>query len=322
MKDKVKNGLEIISIVVPAIITICSTILDKILDVEVWHILSIVFTMMTLLFSIIILMINIRKAKIYQKTISNLNQAIDFCCDGKRYLSNDAIVEFVKEDLSYKISICKKYEILSLHINYYSIYISCDKYPEDTRKSNCFYENQNEIWKNLNLQVSMVVEKNGKKSTFYNIYFEKVKEQSNHIYFKVFYKQKINNQLVEMAINEGDIVSITYSFKASAKYWGSYINRPIDFNKATTTVSFFGNYPKEDFTVITIDLNGNAKKIDHYKVDYDRNNTIIILPTASLSMNELKNCHFRIYWDANKIFDTTNLNSYFIGPTDPIWKMD
>lgn len=320
-KDGIKNCLEIVSIVVPAVITILSTILDNILKVEIWNILSIVFTVLTLIFAVVVVIINIHKECQHKKIISELRQVVDICCDGKKYLSNDATVEFIKESFSYKITICKKFELLSMDANYYPVRISCDKYPEDLVKSTAFYKEQKDIWKDLNFQVSMVVGNNEKVVRYDNIYFETVLEQNNHIYFKVFYKQLVDNQTIDIPIKQGDVVSIVYSLIVSSLYWGSYINRPVDINKADTSVSFVGNLPEDLFTVITIDLNGTARQVLGYDFKNDGEKTVFILPTKQLSVNEIKNCHFRIYWDANKIFNTDNLNSKFVGPIDPIWKL-
>ena len=320
-KDRIKNALEIISIVVPAIITILSTILDKILKVEILNILSLVFTTITLVFAVIVVIINICKENQHKKTIGELRQLVDICCDGKKYLSNDATVEFIKNDLSYKITICKKYEILSLDRNYYPLSIGCDKHPEDLAKSTAFYENQKDIWKDIDLHVSMIVDDDECCKRYDNMYFEVSREQNNHIYFQVFYQQIINNQQVNIPVKKGDRVTIIYTFVGSTRYWGSYINRPIDINRASTTVTFMGEFPDTFFTIITIDLNGNAKRVNGCEIKREVGKTIIKLPTRHLSMEEIKGSHFRIYWDANSIFGATDLNSQFVGPIDPIWRI-
>ena len=127
------------------------------LNDNIWHILSIIFVIITVICSFSLLIINIKKEKKYIATIQKLNNTIDYYCEGKKCTANDVTVEFLRENLSYRISICKKFEILSLDRPFISYHLHCDKYPEDAAKSQEYYSDKNNIWDNIKLQVSMVV---------------------------------------------------------------------------------------------------------------------------------------------------------------------
>ena len=317
-KEKIKSTIEILAIALPALVTIISVILEKVSSKEHWDLITLIFTLITLVCSFIVLGFSIVKDKNNKKMIKELKDAIDYYCEGKRFISDETNVEFLKDEESYKISIKKKFEVLSLENDFYPFYISCDKFPENANDSAEFYKNQCGIWNNINLKASISVERNGKVRYYDNIYYEKVREENNHIYFKVYYQQIKQNQRLAFSVEEGDIVTISYSFVASTLYWGSYINRKINFHGTETVVNLLG-VQKDMCTVLIIDMDGKAERVENFEVTEECNNLRILLP-KDLPLSIIKRCFFRVYWDANSIFGKDNLNSCFVGAVDPFLK--
>lgn len=317
-KDTIKTYVEIVAIALPAVVTIFATVYESISSKEVWSVVSLVFTIVTLVCSFVVLGLNISKDKQNQKTIKRLNDTIDYYCDGRRLLSNIATIEFLSEKLAYSITISKTFEVLSVDNNSYSFYISCDKYPESLIKSNEFYSNKDDIWIGLNMKVIITIGKGKDKRTYDNVRFVVTKEERNNISFTIFYQQLKESQPILIPIKVGDIMNITYSFTADTQFWGSYINRKIDFFGATTTVNLNG-IKDNQYAILLVDMEGKATEMTGCRVTKEKGNVHIQFPQYD-SLNVLKKSFFRIYWDADKIFGTKNLNSHFIGSVDPFWR--
>ena len=315
-EETVKNVVEIIAIVLPAGVTICAIILEKIYITEkIWAIIRLIFTLITMVCSLIILCVNELKEKKYRHALKQYRDLLDYYCDGKRFMLDEAQIDFLKDKLAYKITIKKKYEVLSLENLFYSFSICCDKHPESIRDSIEYYNNQSGIWSDMDLHVCIAIERNGETRTYNDIYFEKEKEESNHIFFKAYYQTVQDDQRIGFSVKINDIITITYSFIGKTQYWGSYINRKINFNKADTVVKLL-NTDNVLYRALIIDMDGQASEVEGCKQKKEGDYLIIKLP-QNLPMNRIKRSFFRIYWDANSIFKQDDLNSPFIGQGDP-----
>ena len=62
-KEKIKSTIEILAIALPALVTIISVILEKVSSKEHWDLITLIFTLITLVCSFIVLGFSIVKDK-------------------------------------------------------------------------------------------------------------------------------------------------------------------------------------------------------------------------------------------------------------------
>lgn len=319
LKEKIKNWIEILAITLPAVATIASVILENTSAEEVWSIVTIIFTLITLVCAFVVLAFSVAKDKSNKQLKKEMRELIDYYCEGKRFISDNVSIDFLKKESAYKITITKKFEVLSLENGYYSFFISCDKHPESISESTTFYKSCRGIWDAINLKVNISVDRNKMSKKYENIYWEKIREEMNHIHFKAYFQQVKNGQRVAFSVKPGDVVTITYSFVAKTQYWGSYINRKIHFHGTETSVDLIG-IKQNMCTVLIIDMDGRAEVLEGCKMTEQDNVLRIVFP-SNLPLSKVKTCFFRVYWDANSIFDNDGLNSCFVGASDPFLKI-
>ena len=109
IKEKWMNRLLVLSIALPAIVNIVSTILEKIFSKKDWGIVSNIFTIITLVCAFVVLGFDFSKERKYKDIVEELKQTIDYYCGGKRLIADEATITFLKDRLSYKIDIKKKF---------------------------------------------------------------------------------------------------------------------------------------------------------------------------------------------------------------------
>lgn len=307
--------------IVPAVCTIITAIGSTFNNVsQAWFIATIVLAFLTMIFSIIGIIINhIQNKKTivcHKQQQAALSDLETFVCDGRKTIEDNTYISFDVPNKAYKITVVKKYEILDLSKPYYIIRLHCDKFLGNGNESKKYYEENPVDWDNIELNISLSVKrKNGEHEEYRNIRFVEIERIANNYFFaKVEYAEQLpSGQVAQIPIALGDIISITYSFNISTKFWGNYIERRFSFFKEAVNVYFqkTHGFNINDLDITYVNTYGTIRKVpaNTYKFIEQGIFYKLELPVKSENLLESKDSLYRIMWNANAIFNCSNLNT-------------
>lgn len=330
MKNDKLTIIMIISTIVPIIGTLATGIGTLINNESlVWKIIFLCLAFITALAGIISLLISLNNERKIKATLSENKNQVDlykkdyedlliFTMDGKKYLSNEAFISVDKNLNTYFIRVRKKFEIMSTDFDYYMINMFCDKFLGNKELSKQYYREHKLDWDNVNFKANLVIKrKNGSVEQYNNLNIIKIDTFYNYYFAKIEYKKKMKSgQVSIIPFQVGDIFTLEYSFSISPEYWGNYIERAVGFSREKLCVYFDKKMPGlniENICISLINKQGIISEIeaDRYEWSKDESGEYykLTLPVEQLDINQLKNCSFRVMWDANSIFKRETHNT-------------
>lgn len=245
-----------------------------------------------------------------QDNEKKINQLELQVCDGKKYTLNKATITFDVINKKYLLSFEKKYQIISDAIKWYEGQFYSNKYLESAEESQEYYRNNPVKWSDLNIFAELKY-KNVGDSTFSRnkeVAILQIAEGNNYKKFHIQYKTKGSND--KLPIKKDAEIILNYSYEVPVALWGSYLNRYISYWKESSEVILICKDKeklKENYIKVyqTEHINGEPiimeTKIEdessHRKASF-----VIKLPNND-------SCKYAIWWDAEKIFGESDLNT-------------
>ena len=246
-----------------------------------------------------------------KKNIEELEVKI---CDGKKYISSKATIEFDLSDKKYHLSFEKRYLILSEAIKWYEGQFYSNKYLANAKQSNEYYKANPVSWKELNIRAQLRFKNKGKPkfSKSKEVSVLEVAEGANYKKFHIQYQTLDGKD--NLQIKQGAEIILNYSYEVPVELWGSYLNRYISYWKEETEVSLKCKDEKKindknNFKVYqTDDKTGKPFIVDDdvLVLEEDIQNGDKIL---KIKLPDDKCGKFSIWWDAEKIFNLPELNT-------------
>lgn len=235
-------------------------------------------------------------------------------CDGKKYLSNKATINFNIKNQKYELFFEKRYIIISDAIKWFEGQFYSNKYLESADKSQGYYQDNPVQWDTLNIRAELKYKNvnDAKFSSTKELVVKQIAEGNNYKKFHIQYRTKKGND--KLPIKKGAEIILSYSYEVPVDLWGSYLNRYITYWKEYTEVTLKckkkGLLNKENIKIYIADHNSG----DPFVIDIDdviedtRNGEDLYI----IKIPNVESGKYSVWWNANLIFDAkqeVNLNT-------------
>lgn len=231
-------------------------------------------------------------------------------CDGKKYLDNQATIEFDIKSKKYKLSFTKTYVIISDAIKWYEGQFYSNMKLDDAVESQAYYRDHQVGWDELKFAAELKYQNEGeeKYSKTKQVKILRVAEGNNYKKFHIQYRTNDDDKL---NIKQGAKIVLTYSYEVPVALWGSYLNRYISYWGETASVKVKcldkTKIRREYFKVFQTDNHTGDKYIcdDVEGVEDCKHNEA----EMTFKLPQKKSSQYSIWWDAESIFGIQNINT-------------
>ena len=246
----------------------------------------------------IIMRLNINSISVKSKEKELLKELV---YSGFEYINDCVEITFNNFLNTYSFTFIKHLKILSTKIDRYKTQFYVNKFLYDEKRTLEYYKINRVNWNDLRVRayVAFKDSDSNKFSEYIEVKTEFSVEKVNYIPFDILFKSNDENRVFHF--DKDTEIKVKYTYTASTKIWGSYLNRSNSFFGESLDI-IINHDGRLQYEIYEIDyIENSTRRLNEYEYVCDKKlvtkgiREIIKLP-------ERRNGRFKICWDSKKYF--------------------
>lgn len=244
---------------------------------------------------------------------AKIEAMIKFVHNGLKHTNNVTKITLNHTDKTYHFEFTKEFTVLTdSPPRWQKGQFYCNKYLEDNKKANEFYNEESPSWADLKMTAELQY-KNPDDECFSDKHMLSIKNITDNSFYIPYYIYFSNTKVGQLPIQCGAKIILTYRYKVSAELWGSYINRHLGYYGEKCSIIFshcssLGN--KANLELSKLKSDGEPELVAHDKYHINKRTTDdtdneeqisyeIVIPPKS-------NAKYRLSWNSKGLLGIEN----------------